>query len=190
MIRWDAEPKRRMPMAMLVTYDKYEGFTTRRMFQLYIWRQELTLRRVGKQYHFKVREQAISPDTTSRSFLSSGLMITRVLLGSFSDWTFPSALISHCYSRYLCGPGGCVETGDQDHAAFCAISLRQFPRYYLGCLQFERAHAEPTNELRRGFSSEGHTHHTSYENSWHRVTAKRFRRLLSDLDEKVIYRPS
>jgi hypothetical protein len=63
MLRWDITPTHKMPMAVLITYEKHEGLPRDLCFTCTFGKKEVVLRRVGKEYHFKMRDEAITPAT-------------------------------------------------------------------------------------------------------------------------------
>jgi predicted ATP-dependent endonuclease of OLD family len=64
MIRWDTEAK--LPLALLITYDKHEGLPRDISVTCTYGNKEIAIRRVGKDFHFRTHEKAISVDTDIR----------------------------------------------------------------------------------------------------------------------------
>lgn len=156
LIRWDLSGTRPMPLALLITYEKYEGLPRDVSFTCTYGEKELAVRRVGKELHFRVRKDAISPDTDIQHLFSTwikghvrptgGFKKLDTQFGPSQSLLFPLSLIA-------------LESDQQKVAGFRILSPSLFPE--VAWVAPIRAKPRRTyDELRRGFSSEGI--HTPY----------------------------
>ena len=70
MSRWDTVQGKRTPMAMLVTYEKYEGLPRDLCFSCTFENKELALRRVDNEVYFRTANIDLSASTDVRGMLS------------------------------------------------------------------------------------------------------------------------
>lgn len=69
MVRREVNNAGSMPLAMLVTYEKHEGLPQDLCFTCTYGEKEISLRRVGKECHFRTLEGAITPDTDGKRLI-------------------------------------------------------------------------------------------------------------------------
>ena len=159
LIRWDIHENRKMPMAILVTYEKHEGLPRDVQFTCTYDTKELTLRRTGNHFYFRTRSNAISPTTNIKQLLATWVRDHKTPRGTFKKLEVPFAP-----EQSLLFPLSWVALNvplskDKDRKRLPLLSPEIFPP--IAWVAPIRTKPRRTyDELRRGFSSEGT--HTPY----------------------------
>jgi len=177
MIRWDAEAK--MPLAMLVTYEKHEGLPRDISFTCSYGTKEIALKRVGNDFHFRTRDPAISTDTDIYRLFASWIEEHRRPDGNFKKLDFPFSP-----EQSLLFPLSLVAQNtswSKDTTRLRLLTPMVFPS--LAWVAPIRTKPRRTyDELRRGFSSEGtHTPYLIRKILDSESQAKRFKKILYEV---------
>jgi hypothetical protein len=178
MIRWDTTANGKMPLAMLVTYEKHEGLPRDVSFTCTFQNKELVLRRVGREYHFRTRDHAISSDTDIRRLFADWIAEHRRPDGEFKKLDFPFSS-----EQSLLFPLSLVvqKSLSKEPGRFQLLTPTVFPNT-AWVAPIRTKPRRTYDELRRGFSSEGtHTPYLIRKLLDSESQAKRFRRIIHEV---------
>lgn len=180
MIRWDVTPERQMPMGMLVTYEKFEGLPRDVSFTCTYQQKEVALRRVGKEFHFRTTDRAVSSDTDIKRLFAKWIVDQDRSTGDFKkldlpfrqeqSLLFPLSLVAQ---NVHLGRAATRPTTILSPAVFPEVTwvapIRTKPR-------------RTYDELRRGFSAEGtHTPYLIRKILDTESQAKRFKKVIHEV---------
>jgi AAA domain, putative AbiEii toxin, Type IV TA system len=179
MIRWDTTAKAKMPMAMLVTYEKHEGLPRDVSFTCSFESKEVVLRRVGKEFHFRTRDRAISVDTDIRRLFAAWIDEHRRPNGDFKKLDFPfSSEQSLLFPLSLVAQNACLS---KKPSRLPLLTPMVFPST-AWVAPIRTKPRRTYDELRRGFSSEGtHTPYLIRKLLDSEPQAKRFRNIIHEV---------
>jgi hypothetical protein len=179
MIRWDTTATAQMPMAMLVTYEKHEGLPRDVSFTCTFESKEVALRRVGKEFHFRTRDQAISPETDINCLFADWIDEHRRPDGDFKKLDFPFQ-----QEQSLLFPLSLVAQNTSWSKTTTRLQLLT-PTVFPSTTWVAPIRTKPRrtyDELRRGFSSEGtHTPYLIRKLLDSESHAKRFRKIIHEV---------
>lgn len=179
MIRWDTRANGRMPMAMLVTYEKHEGLPRDVIFTCTFESKEVVLRRVGKDFHYRTRDKAISINGDILSLFADWINEHRRPNGEFKKLDFPFSP-----EQSLLFPLSLVAQNSSWSRETSRLQLLT-PMVFPPTAWVAPIRTKPRrtyDELRRGFSSEGtHTPYLIRKILDSESQAKRFRRIIRDI---------
>lgn len=176
MIRRDNPPnKTPMPMGVLVKYEEHEGLPRDTHFTCSFGTKELAVRRVGKEFHYRVRENAITPTTNMKQMFPRWIRDQDAPGGDFkrldfdlepqNSLLFPISVIAQNVKRSAGHFSILTPMIFQDLAWVAPIRTKPRRTY---------------DELRRSFSSEGsHTPFLIRKILDSRPDAKRFLDIIS-----------
>lgn len=177
MIRWDEAAK--IPMAMLVTYEKHEGLPRDIGFTCSYGTKEISLRRVGNQFHFRTRDDAISSSTDINRLFSNWIDEHRKANGDFKKLDFPFSP-----EQSLLFPLSLVAQNTSWSKGAPRLRLLT-PMVFPPTTWVAPIRTKPRrtyDELRRGFSSEGtHTPYLIRKILDSESQAKRFKRIIHEV---------
>jgi hypothetical protein len=176
MIRRDvARTGKILPLGMLITYEKYDGLPRDVSFTCTYGHRELALRRIGKEFHYRTRENAVDQDTDMKRLIAQWIEDHKKPSGNFKkldyqfgpeqSLLFPLSLIAH-------------NVTDAKRFPMPILSPMVFPP--LTWVAPIRTKPRRTyDELRRVFSSEGtHTPYLIRKILDTESQAKRFKRII------------
>jgi hypothetical protein len=176
MIRRSITSKGQMPMGMLVTYEQHEGLPRDVCFTCTYDTKEIALRRVGKEFHFRTRDQVVSANTDIKRLISKWTEDHERPSGDFKrlefpfgpehSLLFPLSMVAQMPSGKEQGRTGVLQPAVFPQLTWVAPVRTKPKRTYDG--------------LRSGFSSEGtHTPYLIRKILDTESQAKRFRKAIN-----------